>query len=504
MGSIPLPALQIKTPEVEGVLDQYQKGLGVKALIDQQRLRGQQIQQNDQQMTAWQQDQRKQQAIQQAIEAAGGDTEKAIPEIMKIDPKVGNEYREGFSKWRKSSDDEKISHLDLMQKQAEQVANIVSGVKPGDQQGWLSAVDTAHKQGLIDDDKYQVYASMPPDPAVLQGIQQAAMTVPQRLQAEKDKIAADRQAKIDKQTQDHNEKMERSARERDFQADYERQIAAGVIKRNAQTQLDYRRKWDKEQAELRRTGTAAGPASDLAPTDTLATNPESQSILAQTGLNLPAFMVLTGNMSQLSRDAATRTKASRDAQQWANSRGIDISTIASQYKAANETLQSNIQRMNNTKIMEDELQGTIQNMRDVVKDKDLGSLRFGNVLKVWAGQEVNDDLAQQYAQNLGQLRNELAGYYAATQGRSGSGITQGDYHEAENIIKNGISEGSLNGLQTSIEKSTGKMGGVMQRSVDSSRRQVWNLFGVGDKFKGSAPTAPPTNRKPLADIFGGK
>ena len=210
----------------------------------------------------------------------------------------------------------------------------------------------------------------------------------------------------------------------------------------------------------------------------------SKSILAQTGLSFQAFMVLTGKSSQLSRDKATRNKAYAEAGQWANKRGVDISTMAQQFQTYNEVLGSNIARLNRTRIMEDELEGTIENLQGVVEEKDLGKLRFGNIAKIWAGQEVNDDLAQQYAMHLFQLRNELAAYGAATQGRSGNEITITDQREAELTIKNGIAKGSLNGLATAVKNSTEKMGVVMQRSVESARKGVWDLFGVGDKYKG--------------------
>lgn len=214
-------------------------------------------------------------------------------------------------------------------------------------------------------------------------------------------------------------------------------------------------------------------------------DPDSRSILAQTGLSLPAFRVLTGQSSQLSRDAATRKRANAEAEFWANKRGVDVSTMADQYQAYNDVLKKNITRLNNTKIMEQELEGTIDNLKGVVNAKDLSSLRFANVAKIWAGQEVNDDLAQQYAMHLYQLRNELSAYGAATQGRSGNEITITDQREAEQTIKNGIASGSLEGLQKAVRNSTAKMGTVMQRSVDSARKSVWDLFGVGDKYKGS-------------------
>jgi hypothetical protein len=234
--------------------------------------------------------------------------------------------------------------------------------------------------------------------------------------------------------------------------------------------------------------------------DNTLTDPNSQDILSQTGLSIGAFAFLTGKASSLPRDRATRAQAMMDAQKWAKKKGIDMSTMASQYKANNDVLASNISRMANTKIMENELQGTIQNLQGVVSDKDLGKVRFANVVDIWLGKEVNDPLAQQYALHLGQLHNELSAYYAATQGRTGNNITEGDQRDAARVIKDGISKGGLTGLSKAIENSTTKMGAVMQRSVDAANKSVWDLFGVGDKFKAKTQVAKPVGGEDLSKL----
>lgn len=247
---------------------------------------------------------------------------------------------------------------------------------------------------------------------------------------------------------------------------------------------------------------------DVNPADTmLPPDPASQNILSQTGLSLNAFRVLTGQGSQLPRDQNTRNRAAKEAQDWARSRNVDVSTLASQYKTYNDVLASNISRLNNTKIMESELEGTIDNLRSVVRDADLKGLRYANVAKVWAGQEVNDPLAQQYALHLGQLRNELSAYYAATQGRTGNNITLQDQRDAEGVIRNGISEGSLDGLANAIKSSTGKMDTVMRGSVNRAQQSVWGLFGVGQNFNpggaiGGASTGSTTGKRTYYDANG--
>ena len=251
--------------------------------------------------------------------------------------------------------------------------------------------------------------------------------------------------------------------------------------------IDPTKPLDKQVLTFGGTGTGISSA-DMATTD-----PTSKSILAQTGLSYNAFLVLSGKMSQLPRDQVTRNRAAKEAEAFSKRTGTDVSTFAAQYEAYNDTLQANIKRLNNTKIMESEIIGTIENLEGVVNDKDLSKLRFANVAKVWAGQEVNDSLAQQYAMHLYQLRNELAAYGAATQGRNATQITLQDYQEAERAIKNGISKGSLDGLKTAVENSTGKMGTVMEKSVDRSQKAIWDLFGVGKNYQNKAqPTQMET------------
>lgn len=513
MGGFNIPLIQKK----DSLLPSQQLSAiqGYSNLRDQGAINQQEMQMNQQKISAWDQDQQKQAAIKGAIEKAGS-AEAAIPDIEKIDPKLAMEYREGFSKWRKSTDDEKISHLELLQKQSERVAQLVAAVRPGDMQGWLSAVDTAHKDKLIDDDKYQVYASMPPDPGVLQSIQQEAMTAPQRIAAEKDRLAAERQKKLDAQAQEKFEAEKAtnfqtpSADEKDFKAAYKRYYdQMRAEKKDPKTEYYYRQQYDKEQAENRRAGTAVGAETNM-PVSLGDADPESSTILQQTGLSLPAFKVLTGTTTELPRDVATRTRANKEAEAFSRARKVDTSTIVSQYKSFNKILASNQERLNQTQIMEQELAGTVDNLKKVAKDSDLSDLNFANVVKVWTGGQVNDPMAQQYAMHLSQLRNELSAYYAATQGRNGANITVDDKHEADNVIKNGISTGSLQGLEDAIHNSTGKMATVMNRSVDTARKGIWDLFGVGKNYKPSAGATTPTstqrptpaNRRPLNEILG--
>lgn len=208
----------------------------------------------------------------------------------------------------------------------------------------------------------------------------------------------------------------------------------------------------------------------------------SKSILAQAGLSYPAFLAITGQLSKLSRDKATRNQALKEATDFANKNGVDVSTFGSQYQAYNTVLQQNVQRMNSTKIMENEILGTLQNLEPVANASSMGQFKAENLAKLWAGKQVNDPMVMQYSFQLGQLRSELAGYNAALQGRTGSAITDADNKEAEQIIMNGLSSKAAGGLQTAVQAATGKMGRVMQNSVSAANRAVWDLFGLGKQF----------------------
>lgn len=217
------------------------------------------------------------------------------------------------------------------------------------------------------------------------------------------------------------------------------------------------------------------------------------SILAQTGLSLLAFNYITQGTPALSRlSESARNKIFTEAQTFLNKNGLDVSTFQSRFKAYNETLNKNIQRFNNTVIAEDEILGTIDNLSTAADEGDFNKLKAGNVAKLFAGEQTNDPTTLKYQVHLNQLRSELAFYNAAVQGKTSADLIE--FSEAERIIKNGISSGSLAGFQEAIEASVIKMHDTLQRSVDRSSQQVWGLFGIADKFQSqNAPTTQADN-----------
>jgi hypothetical protein len=518
MATIPLIALQGKAPEQQDSLQQYGRLLQIKNMQRETQMQEQEAPLRQQALQQQVQSgqiglQQQQQALkdQQAATAAmhewdGSKLEDLAPLMIKNGAsatavmslkKQALEQREKYSSIAKDDAATGASNIATMMKKNDMVSGALSTVMQApDEQLPQALTQTAQQlaqQGLIDPQHAQQAAQLAQSGAPAEQLRQQLdllrkgyLSDSQLLdEAQKKAQTASEQANADEKNmliQNGGTQAMADARYRNITmnaklghpvSDQDKAWAASYEKQktlNTTTRIN-----------LQNSGAGSGE-----PEDPSAVDPNSQSILAQTGLSLNAFRALTGQTSQLPRDRFTRNQANREAQKWANEHGVDVSTLASQYKANNDVLAANIARMANTKIMENELQGTISNLQGVVKSADLGRVNFANVAKIWAGQQVNDDMAQQYAMHLNQLRNELAAYNAATQGRSGSSILQTDMNEADKVLRNGMASGSLQGLSTAVANSTGKMKGVMENSVDAARKAVWDTFGVGDKYKNHA------------------
>lgn len=252
---------------------------------------------------------------------------------------------------------------------------------------------------------------------------------------------------------------------------------------------DYTARGEFKNAAARAQGKASVPdasgndgAGDIDAYASTAPDPLSRAITGQTGMSYPTFQVLTGDLSKLPK-GKERDKALQSAREFANKNNVDPATLAAQYKAYTKTLQSNIERNNQTKIMEDELTGTIANLQPVSDAAGNGNLRIGNVANLFAGKEFNDPMVSQYAFHLNQLRTELAAYSAATQGRTGNNITLQDMNEAQHVIMQGLNSRSAGGLQKAVDAATHKMDTVLQRNIKLTNKAIWGLFGVGDQYE---------------------
>ena len=237
-------------------------------------------------------------------------------------------------------------------------------------------------------------------------------------------------------------------------------------------------------AKTRAETAAIVPATSPNDPNAVPTDPNSQSILSQTGLSVAAFNFLTQGTASLSRlSAADRKNIMNEAQNYLNKKGVDISTFQSQYKAYNDVLQKNVERANNTKIFAGEISGTVdQFVNDI--GNDFGKLKAANVAALFAGKQVNDPTTQKYAFDLQTMQNDLAGYYAASRGATQPELQ--DLNAAALVIQSGLNGKSAKAFQDSINANEEKVTGVVNKGVDSARKQVWDLFGVGDRYQSNS------------------
>lgn len=242
--------------------------------------------------------------------------------------------------------------------------------------------------------------------------------------------------------------------------------------------------YENASLDLRRAANEQAKLPEQAPAPL---SGDSQDIMGHTGLSYNAFLTLTGKMASLPRDRATRTAASNEVQAWARSRGVDISTLMSQFKAINETLEANITRRNNVLSVQDELVGDIANLKTAAEKANLTRARAANWVVLWARGELNSPEAADYAFALNAFANDLARYNAASTGRA---PLAEDLADAKRIIQKGMARGSLAGFENSLNRSVGNMNEVLERAIDRSRKDLWTVFGVGDKYKSTLKPKP--------------
>jgi hypothetical protein len=248
-----------------------------------------------------------------------------------------------------------------------------------------------------------------------------------------------------------------------------------------------------------KTGLEIKNLQDTSTTTAPPPDPTSNSILAATGMSIPAFYVLTGQSSNLPRDAATRKAAMAEAGKWANAHGVDISTLGSQYKAQNDVLDTNIQRAANTKVFAGEVAGSADALIAAIDQKDLQPGLFGkmfgisnfkptNLVSLATGKQVNDALTMKYATQLQAMTNDYAGYLAAARGAKSPELA--DINDAAKVVANGLNSGSTQAFKESIQLNEEKVAGVVDRAVQDAQKSVWNLFGVNKPGANTQTAAP--------------
>lgn len=232
-----------------------------------------------------------------------------------------------------------------------------------------------------------------------------------------------------------------------------------------------------------------------------------KSILGATGLGPLAYAFATQGTNGLTRQPEkSRNEAMNEWQQYQIRNGIDGATFQSQYKAINSTIQSNVARNNQVAISENEILGTIDNLKSVANDSELKKLKYANVLKYIAGEQVNDPLAIKYATHLEQLRNEFAAYNAAAAGQLDSNgnireISEADKKAADDVLKRGLNSGSLTGFESAINASKSKLDSTLKSTIDVTNKKVWDLFGVGGKYSSIKEQSSLPNSNELDNLW---
>jgi hypothetical protein len=237
MGSIPLPALQVKTPQPEGVLDQYAKGLGVKNLIDENKLRGQQIQSNQNSLD-------EEAALKQAVAAAGGDIRKALPQIMQIAPEKGIALQKQFEEWDTADLTKKKAILDLHAKKAERIGQLAGTVT--DPESRDLALKTAVEEGLMSQNDAAQEAQKPFDLNYYKNLQVQGMTAKDQHDATAKDL--ERQDRLAKEKQDEADKQATlnapTTGEKNFQSFYKTWLEANELPKNAKNEMKARQEFN--------------------------------------------------------------------------------------------------------------------------------------------------------------------------------------------------------------------------------------------------------------------
>ena len=168
-------------------------------------------------------------AIQRAIQAAGGDAEKALPEIMKVAPQTGLKFQKQIQEWKSADAEGKKKILDLRIAKSARLGQLAGGIR--DQASYQAAIQQAVQEGVIDQEDAQ---SIPPqyDPSVVQGFQQSALTAQQQLEAARHE--QDRQDKLAKEEADRKAP---TATQKEFQEYYKTWLEAKGLPKNAKNEM---------------------------------------------------------------------------------------------------------------------------------------------------------------------------------------------------------------------------------------------------------------------------
>lgn len=235
---------------------------------------------------------------------------------------------------------------------------------------------------------------------------------------------------------------------------------------------------DKTSPDGYRRISLAPSGSDAAP------DPTSNNLSKQIGLSENGIHSVTGELS--GRAAIPYTS---EAQAWAAKNNINIDTLKASAKAINQTLTATSERSQLGAIQEREIQGSIDTITPILDDMNAGKINKANVLKIWAGGQVNDPDAMKAVDQITRLKEELAGYNAIANAKITNGHPNPEKNEldaANAVITNGLNGGSLKAFGQSIAASSQKNRDILQKSQDDASTQLYSLFGA----KYQAPVHP--------------
>ena len=227
-------------------------------------------------------------------------------------------------------------------------------------------------------------------------------------------------------------------------------------------------------------------------------DPQTQNMLDHAGLTLPVFMVVIGKTSSLAR-GRTRTEAIEKASLWLRERGIDPSTMETEYENYNEALGFNIRKYNLVRGAESEIYQDIQNIRSVVERMGLSEVNVLDQFKIGAQRQFNDPNVAEYIFYINQIQSNFALLNWASQGGGGQGVTDAIMRDSKAIISAGASQRTLDGLFRGLQRSVRGMANVNREAVNRTRGNVWNLFNVREHYN---PIGPEGDTLPYIETPG--
>ena len=206
-------------------------------------------------------------------------------------------------------------------------------------------------------------------------------------------------------------------------------------------------------------------------------DPTSQSILAQTGLSIPAYSFLTTGVKALTRmTSGDRKKFMAEAEKWSIDNGVDIATFQSQFNAFNEVVQRNIKISSLVGLAGEDIKGSLAELTRLTEKEGFGDVKIKNLVKIIAGEQIGDPVALQYKFILDDLRSAVSGFFAVQQGRTST--MDSDRADAKELINNGLASGSVSGLITTINKVAQRTEQIATDSVGLAQNKIWEMFGV--------------------------